>query len=114
LKKNLNAVDGDNILMLGQITASSPQMDSGEVDMLVSLNQCYREKIHEEIFCSSKSTKGKDLDLLQPMKSTNKRKLEEGEECVGMSTEEPIHDTIKNDCSKKRTKARDISEFHDT
>ena len=43
-KKKSYAVNGDNVLMLGQITTSSTQVDSGEVDMFVSLDQCHREK----------------------------------------------------------------------
>ena len=38
---------------------------------------------------------GKNLDLLPHIKSTNKRKLEEGEEGVCM-IEEPIHETIRS------------------
>ena len=76
--------------------------------MFVSFNQCHREKIHEEIlFCSNKSIQGKDLNLLSYIKSTNKHKLEEGEEGVGM-IEEPIHETIRSNPPKKRTIARKI------
>ena len=48
---------------------------------------------------------GKNLDLLPHIKSTNKHKLEEGEEGVCM-IEEPIHETIRSSQPKKRTKAR--------
>ena len=48
---------------------------------------------------------GKNLDLLPHIKSTNKRKSEEGEEALGM-IEEPIHETIRSNRPKKRTKAR--------
>ena len=74
--------------------------------MFVSLDQCHKEKIHEEIlFSSNKSMQGKDLNLLSYIKSTNKHKSEEGEEGVGM-IEEPIHETIWSSQPKKRTKAR--------
>ena len=53
--------------------------------MFSLLDQCHREKIHEEIlFCSTKSMQGKNLDLLPHIKCTNKCKLEEGEEGVCM------------------------------
>ena len=92
--------------MLGQITASSTQVDSGEVDMFALLDRCHREKIHQEIlFCSSKSIQGKNLDLLPHIKSINKHKSREGEEAVGM-IEEPIHETIRSIQPNKRTKAR--------
>ena len=74
--------------------------------MFVSLDQFHREKIHEEIlFCSSKSMQGEDLHLLPHIKSTNKHKLEEGEEGVCM-IEEPIHEIIRSNRPKKSTKAR--------
>ena len=48
---------------------------------------------------------GKNMDLLPHIKSTNKRKSEEGEEGVHI-IEEPIHETIRSNRPKKRTKAR--------
>ena len=92
--------------MLGQITTSSTQVDLGEVDMFSLLNRCHREKIHQDIlFCSIKSIQGKNLDLLPHIKFINKHKSEEGEEAVDM-IEEPIHETIRSNRPKKRTKAR--------
>ena len=74
--------------------------------MFSLLNQCHREKMHEEIlFFSTKAMQGKILDLLPHIKSTNKRKSEEREEGVCM-IEEPIHETIGSNRPKKRTKDR--------